>query len=71
MQSVAENGVLMVTATDMAVLCGNCAEACFSKYGSYALHKEFCHEQVRAEMQLRRSLFFHVWQLRAAQGALP
>ena len=53
------------------VLTCNCAEACFFTCGSCALHKELCHEQVRADMQLRRSLFFHVWQLRAAQGALP
>jgi tRNA (guanine26-N2/guanine27-N2)-dimethyltransferase len=44
-QSVAEGGLLMVTATDMAVLCGNTAETCFTKYGSYALHREYCHEQ--------------------------
>lgn len=44
-QSVAEGGLLMVTATDMAVLCGNTAEACFAKYGCYSLHKEYCHEQ--------------------------
>jgi tRNA (guanine26-N2/guanine27-N2)-dimethyltransferase len=44
-QSVAEGGLLMVTATDMAVLCGNHAETCFTKYGSYSLHKEYHHEQ--------------------------
>jgi tRNA (guanine26-N2/guanine27-N2)-dimethyltransferase len=44
-QSVAEGGLLMVTATDMAVLCGNTAEACFAKYGSYSLHREYNHEQ--------------------------
>ena len=44
-QSVAENGLLCVTATDMAVLCGNSAEACYAKYGSYSLHKGYCHEQ--------------------------
>jgi tRNA (guanine26-N2/guanine27-N2)-dimethyltransferase len=44
-QSVAEGGLLMVTATDVAVLCGNTAEACFTKYGSYSLHREYCHEQ--------------------------
>ena len=30
------------------VLTCNCAEACFFTYGSCSLHKEFCHEQVRA-----------------------
>ncbi|KAK9808261.1 hypothetical protein WJX73_004388 [Symbiochloris irregularis] len=44
-QAVAEGGLLMVTATDMAVLCGNNGEACWAKYGSYPLHRSFCHEQ--------------------------
>lgn len=44
-QSVKNDGLLMVTATDMAVLCGNHAETCFTKYGSYSLHKDFHHEQ--------------------------
>ena len=44
-QSVQDGGLLMVTATDMAVLCGNHAEACFTKYGSYSLHKDYHHEQ--------------------------
>ena len=38
-QSVGEGGLLLVTATDMAVLCGNNGEACYAKYGSYPLHK--------------------------------
>mmetsp|Transcript_18216 Transcript_18216/g.47536 ORF Transcript_18216/g.47536 Transcript_18216/m.47536 type:complete len:515 (-) Transcript_18216:135-1679(-) len=44
-QSVGEGGLLMVTATDMAVLCGNNADSCWSKYGSYPLHRSYCHEQ--------------------------
>ncbi len=44
-QAVADGGLLLVTATDMAVLCGNNAEACWGKYGSYPLHKPYCHEQ--------------------------
>lgn len=43
-QAVSDGGLLLVTATDMAVLCGNNGEACFSKYGSYPLHKPYCHE---------------------------
>lgn len=27
-----------------AVLCGNTGEACWSKYGSYPLHRPYCHE---------------------------
>lgn len=44
MQAVSEGGLLLVTATDMAVLCGNNGEACYAKYASYPLHKPYCHE---------------------------
>lgn len=43
-QSVSEGGLLLITATDMAVLCGNNGEACWGKYGSYPLHRPYCHE---------------------------
>lgn len=43
-QATAEGGLLLVTATDMAVLCGNNGEACWGKYGSYPLHRPYCHE---------------------------
>eukprot|EP00249_Psilotum_nudum_P016095 c25652_g1_i2 orf=298-1329(-) len=43
-QSVADGGLLMCTATDMAVLCGNNGEVCYSKYGSYPLRGKYCHE---------------------------
>lgn len=43
-QSVSEGGLLLVTATDMAVLCGSNGEACHAKYGIYPLHKPYCHE---------------------------
>ncbi|CAL9197885.1 unnamed protein product [Musa hybrid cultivar] len=43
-QSVADGGILMCTATDMAVLCGNNGEVCHSKYGSYPLKGKYCHE---------------------------
>jgi tRNA (guanine26-N2/guanine27-N2)-dimethyltransferase len=43
-QAVDEGGLLLVTATDMAVLCGNNGEACFAKYGVYPLHRPYCHE---------------------------
>ncbi|KAF8071357.1 tRNA (guanine(26)-N(2))-dimethyltransferase 1 [Scenedesmus sp. PABB004] len=43
-QSVAEGGLLAVTATDMAVLCGNSGEVCWTKYGSYPIHRPYCHE---------------------------
>ncbi|XP_015946312.1 probable tRNA (guanine(26)-N(2))-dimethyltransferase 2 isoform X1 [Arachis duranensis] len=43
-QSVADGGILMCTATDMAVLCGANGEVCYSKYGSYPLRGKYCHE---------------------------
>ncbi|CBI16939.3 hypothetical protein AAG906_013372 [Vitis piasezkii] len=43
-QCVADGGMLMCTATDMAVLCGGNGEACYSKYGSYPLRGKYCHE---------------------------
>ncbi|CAI0433172.1 unnamed protein product [Linum tenue] len=43
-QSVADGGILMCTATDMAVLCGGNGEVCYSKYGSYPLRGKYCHE---------------------------
>ncbi|GJP46498.1 hypothetical protein CLOM_g5778 [Closterium sp. NIES-68] len=43
-QAVADGGMLLVTATDMAVLCGNNAEVCYSKYGGYPHRAKYCHE---------------------------
>lgn len=43
-QTVADGGLLMCTATDMAVLCGNNGEVCHSKYGSYPVRGKYCHE---------------------------
>lgn len=43
-QSVEEGGLLLVTATDMAVLAGNTPEACIAKYGSVPLRTKACHE---------------------------
>ncbi|OTF80980.1 tRNA (guanine(26)-N(2))-dimethyltransferase-like protein [Euroglyphus maynei] len=43
-QNIVDGGLLMVTSTDMAVLCGNHGNACFAKYGSYPLRGKFCHE---------------------------
>ncbi|KAL8171512.1 hypothetical protein V2J09_023316 [Rumex salicifolius] len=43
-QSVVDGGMLMCTATDMAVLCGGNAEVCYSKYGSYPMRAKYCHE---------------------------
>lgn len=43
-QTVVDGGLLMCTATDMAVLCGNNGEVCHSKYGSYPVRGKYCHE---------------------------
>jgi len=43
-QSVAEGGLLCVTATDMAVLAGNSPESCYTKYGAISLKSKSCHE---------------------------
>ncbi|KAL6645867.1 hypothetical protein ACP70R_017475 [Stipagrostis hirtigluma subsp. patula] len=43
-QAVGDGGLLMCTATDMAVLCGTNGEVCYSKYGSYPVKGKYCHE---------------------------
>ncbi|KAJ0175313.1 hypothetical protein K1T71_009454 [Dendrolimus kikuchii] len=43
-QSVQDGGLLLVTATDMAVLAGNSPETCYSKYGAISLKTKCCHE---------------------------
>ncbi|KAL3081898.1 hypothetical protein niasHT_037076 [Heterodera trifolii] len=43
-QAVMDGGLLMVTCTDTAILCGNTPEACFNKYGSVPLRHKSCHE---------------------------
>ena len=43
-QAVSEGGLLCVTATDMAVLCGNSPETCYTKYGAISLKTKCCHE---------------------------
>ncbi|XP_041366560.1 tRNA (guanine(26)-N(2))-dimethyltransferase-like isoform X2 [Gigantopelta aegis] len=43
-QAVKDGGLLCVTCTDLAVMCGNAGETCYSKYGSMSLKGKFCHE---------------------------
>ncbi|KAF0912082.1 hypothetical protein E2562_012981 [Oryza meyeriana var. granulata] len=43
-QAIADGGLLMCTATDMAVLCGPNGEVCHSKYGSYPTKGKYNHE---------------------------
>lgn len=41
-----DDGLLLVTCTDMAVLAGNTPESCYAKYGSISLRSPACHEMV-------------------------
>ena len=43
-KSVEDGGLLCVTCTDMAVLCGNSQETCYVKYGAVSLKAKSCHE---------------------------
>ncbi|KAK7074375.1 tRNA methyltransferase 1 [Halocaridina rubra] len=43
-QCVADGGLLLVTCTDMAVLCGNSPETCYTKYGALSIKSKACHE---------------------------
>lgn len=43
-QCVADGGLLLITATDMAVLAGNSPETCYLKYGAIPLRSKACHE---------------------------
>ena len=44
-KNLSHKGLLCVTATDMAVLCGANPGSCYSKYASMPLHKPYGHEQ--------------------------
>ncbi|XP_047029109.1 probable tRNA (guanine(26)-N(2))-dimethyltransferase [Helicoverpa zea] len=43
-QSVQDGGLLLITATDMAVLAGNSPETCYCKYGAISMKTKCCHE---------------------------
>ena len=43
-RALRRGGLLAVTATDMAPLCGAHRQACLRKYGALPLHSEYCHE---------------------------
>lgn len=44
LQAIHDGGLLLVTCTDMAVLCGNGSETCHAKYGAVSLKSKCCHE---------------------------
>jgi len=56
-QAVSDGGILLVTCTDMGVLCGNHSEACFGKYGSTSLKAKFCHEMVSGDWHVGTSIW--------------
>jgi len=43
---IAMSGLLAITCTDKAVLCGNHSEAGWAKYGCMPLRGPYCHEMV-------------------------
>lgn len=43
-QCIKNGGLLAVTCTDLAILCGNAFESCHAKYGSVSLKSKACHE---------------------------
>ena len=43
-QAVQNGGLLCITCTDAAILCGNFGETCYGKYGSLSLRTPCCHE---------------------------
>jgi hypothetical protein len=54
------SGLLCVTATDMAVLCGNTPETCYTKYGAISLKTKSCHEFALRRVE-HSSIFFYEW----------
>jgi len=43
-QAVKNGGLLCITCTDMAILCGNAAEKCYAAYGAMSIKSSCCHE---------------------------
>ena len=43
-QAIKDGGLLCITCTDMAILCGNASEKCFAAYGATSLKSRSCHE---------------------------
>lgn len=43
-RAIKNNGVIAITATDTAPLCGVYIRSCLRKYGAFPLRSEFCHE---------------------------
>lgn len=43
-QATKDGGLLIVTCTDVAILCGIASETCYAKYGATSLKNKCCHE---------------------------
>lgn len=43
-QAIKDGGLLCITCTDMAILCGNSSEKCFAAYGAMSIKSNACHE---------------------------
>lgn len=56
-------GLLMVTCTDVAILCGNGIEACHAKYGAVSTKIASCHELVSTN-----SLSYEIYYVRQFQS---
>ena len=67
-QSVVDGGMLMCTATDMAVLCGGNGEVCYSKWEFYLFKQTF---QKLDYMNLFITFWNQVWLLSAERKILP
>ena len=63
-QSASSGGLLCITCTDMAVLCGNHPEACFAKYGAMPAKRQHCHEMVRRFACCMCCICCVVWMMR-------
>ena len=60
-RSTKNHGIIALTATDMAPLCGVNKRACLRKYGGWPLQSEFCHESAIRLMtgtMIRRSAIY-------------
>lgn len=44
LQGISDGGLLCVTCTDLAVLCGNQQNVCYAKYGCMPVKAAYCHE---------------------------
>lgn len=56
-QAVSSGGLLAITSTDMAVLCGVHPGTCFAKYQGVPLHSDYSQEMVRPKFPIIKRPF--------------